>query len=65
MNKMCYQNLCVAINYILDLETNFNNYDDKINKQLHDATLLNNLRTQNSDPVEVTNVAMACMLVLS
>ena len=38
MNKMCYQNLYVTINYISDLVANFNNYDDKISKQLHHAT---------------------------
>ena len=32
MNKMCYLNLCVATNYISDIDANFNNYDDKINK---------------------------------
>ena len=61
MNKMCYKNVCVAINYISDVEANFNNYDDKINKQLHHA-IYNFFRTHNSDPVELMK---PCMLELS
>ena len=38
MNKTCYKNVRVAVNYVSDVEANFNNYDDKINKQLHHAT---------------------------
>ena len=32
----CVIKICVAINYISDVEANFNNYDK--NKQLHHAT---------------------------
>ena len=38
MNKTCYKNVRVPVNYVSDLEANFNNYDDKKNKQLHHAT---------------------------
>ena len=46
---MCYSNFCDAINYVSDLEANFNNYDDKINKATSSCYIIK--KSQNTKVV--------------